>query len=232
MNRIGSRSAARAIHVRLRPRTVGLVGAQQPDWEVRWLRRRRRGRSRYYAVPLLGGYCSGCGAPIVGTTSKMKPCVGGRFCSRACMLKAVTTRTSDRPCQQCGKGFRPNQRTVNAGRFCSRQCAFAYLKRRGDYGGAPIRPRRDGRSARLKGVRKERFQPRDIFVRDRWTCQICGVATPEALRGLSDAGAPTIDHVIPLSAGGEHTTGNVRCACLRCNLRKGGRVEEKVVGKS
>jgi 5-methylcytosine-specific restriction endonuclease McrA len=34
----------------------------------------------------------------------------------------------------------------------------------------------------------------------------------------------TLDHVVPISVGGEHTRENVRCAHLRCNARRGNRV--------
>ncbi|MBW3543699.1 MAG: HNH endonuclease, partial [Planctomycetes bacterium] len=33
----------------------------------------------------------------------------------------------------------------------------------------------------------------------------------------------SMDHVIPRSRGGETTWENIVCACLKCNVRKGGR---------
>lgn len=35
----------------------------------------------------------------------------------------------------------------------------------------------------------------------------------------------TIDHVIPLSRGGEHLPANVQAACLRCNSAKHDRLD-------
>jgi 5-methylcytosine-specific restriction endonuclease McrA len=45
--------------------------------------------------------------------------------------------------------------------------------------------------------------------------------------------APTIDHIIPLSAGGDDTKANVRLAHFLCNSRRGNRgdVEQlKLIG--
>jgi 5-methylcytosine-specific restriction endonuclease McrA len=60
---------------------------------------------------------------------------------------------------------------------------------------------------RVKLTRKE------IFIRDGYTCQYCGVRTSHL----------TIDHVIPRSRGGLHTWDNVVAACQPCNHRKGGK---------
>lgn len=52
----------------------------------------------------------------------------------------------------------------------------------------------------------------NLFLRDRFQCQYCG--SPENL---------TFDHVIPRRAGGITSWENVAAACLKCNLKKGGR---------
>jgi len=61
-----------------------------------------------------------------------------------------------------------------------------------------------------------RFNRRNLFARDRNTCQYCGLQL--ALRHLS------FDHVIPRSQGGKTTWENVVCCCLQCNGKKGDRV--------
>lgn len=58
--------------------------------------------------------------------------------------------------------------------------------------------------------------PTVIFERDRWRCGICGKRVRRR-----DA---SIDHVIPLAKGGTHEPGNVQCAHLLCNIRKGARL--------
>lgn len=63
--------------------------------------------------------------------------------------------------------------------------------------------------------RNIRFSRENIYLRDKNTCQYCG-------RRFSKSEL-NIDHVIPLSQGGDTTWQNVVCSCLRCNNAKGGR---------
>jgi 5-methylcytosine-specific restriction endonuclease McrA len=57
------------------------------------------------------------------------------------------------------------------------------------------------------------FSRRNLFKRDRYTCQYCGERNTEM----------TIDHVIPRSRGGTSTWENCVLACLPCNMRKADR---------
>lgn len=54
-----------------------------------------------------------------------------------------------------------------------------------------------------------------IIARDKSTCHICGKRCKPAELHL--------DHLVPISLGGEHSARNVRVACRDCNLRKGAR---------
>src|ERR1700758_1715129 len=54
---------------------------------------------------------------------------------------------------------------------------------------------------------------KNILLRDRNTCQYCGVVLP--------AGELTLDHVIPRSRGGLSTWENLVACCHACNRRKG-----------
>lgn len=60
---------------------------------------------------------------------------------------------------------------------------------------------------------------RNLFARDQNRCQYCGhkFATSEL----------TIDHVKPRSQGGRTIWDNVVCACVKCNVRKGGRTPDQ-----
>lgn len=60
---------------------------------------------------------------------------------------------------------------------------------------------------------------RNLFARDHNSCQYCGKKFPPA--------ELSIDHVVPRSQGGRTTWENVVCACVRCNVRKGGRTPEQ-----
>ncbi len=63
--------------------------------------------------------------------------------------------------------------------------------------------------------RSLRLNRHTIFARDGHRCQYCNRRFPS--RQLS------LDHVVPRSHGGQTTWGNVVCACLKCNVKKGGR---------
>jgi 5-methylcytosine-specific restriction endonuclease McrA len=60
-----------------------------------------------------------------------------------------------------------------------------------------------------------KFNRRNIFARDGNRCQYCGRKFPTTELSL--------DHVVPRSQGGQSTWTNIVCACLDCNIRKGGR---------
>jgi 5-methylcytosine-specific restriction endonuclease McrA len=64
-----------------------------------------------------------------------------------------------------------------------------------------------------------KFNRRNIFARDNNQCQYCGrkFPTPEL----------SLDHVIPRSQGGQSTWENIVCACVSCNVRKGGRTPKQ-----
>src|SRR5688572_1027461 len=59
------------------------------------------------------------------------------------------------------------------------------------------------------------FSRRNVFKRDHWTCQYCGVQP-----GGEEL---TIDHVVPRSQGGTSTWDNCVLACIECNKRKADR---------
>jgi HNH endonuclease len=66
----------------------------------------------------------------------------------------------------------------------------------------------------------ETIDPAAVFERDGYRCQICKRKT----RGRHPAKrSPTIDHIIPLAKGGDHSYLNVQCACFECNSTKGER---------
>ena len=58
---------------------------------------------------------------------------------------------------------------------------------------------------------------REIFSRDRHTCQYCGRQSHDL----------TLDHIVPRHRGGGHTWENLVTACKACNHRKGGKTLEE-----
>ncbi|HVP28852.1 MAG TPA: HNH endonuclease [Myxococcota bacterium] len=67
--------------------------------------------------------------------------------------------------------------------------------------------------------RHVRFSRINIYARDDFTCQYCGLRYPRSDLNL--------DHVVPRSLGGRSTWENVVCSCLDCNRRKGGCTPEQ-----
>jgi len=57
-----------------------------------------------------------------------------------------------------------------------------------------------------------KFCKENVFIRDDYTCQYCGV--------FGDEVALTFDHVTPRSKGGETNWMNIVTACDRCNRKK------------
>jgi 5-methylcytosine-specific restriction endonuclease McrA len=64
-----------------------------------------------------------------------------------------------------------------------------------------------------------KFNRRNIFARDNNQCQYCGkrFSTSEL----------SLDHITPRSQGGGTTWENIVCACIDCNVRKGGRTPKQ-----
>jgi 5-methylcytosine-specific restriction endonuclease McrA len=64
-----------------------------------------------------------------------------------------------------------------------------------------------------------RFNRRNLFARDGNHCQYCGKSFPTSELSL--------DHIMPRSRGGDTSWENVVCACVACNVRKGGRTPQE-----
>lgn len=64
-----------------------------------------------------------------------------------------------------------------------------------------------------------RFNRRNLFARDNNSCQYCGkrFSTSEL----------SLDHVVPRSRGGDTSWENIVCACIACNVKKGGRTPQE-----
>ena len=64
-----------------------------------------------------------------------------------------------------------------------------------------------------------RFTRANLYARDSYTCQYCGVKGPGS--------ALTYDHMLPLARGGGTTWENIVTCCISCNRKKGGRTPEE-----
>lgn len=70
-----------------------------------------------------------------------------------------------------------------------------------------------------KGATIHRFNPIDVFSRDRYICQACGCKTRPDYNRFHPK-YPNLDHIVPLSKGGEHSIKNAQCLCRQCNIEK------------
>jgi len=65
-----------------------------------------------------------------------------------------------------------------------------------------------------------KFSRQNIYARDRYKCQYCGLAFPvEEL---------TYDHVLPKFRGGKTEWENIVTCCIPCNRKKGGHLPQEV----
>lgn len=90
------------------------------------------------------------------------------------------------------------------------------------YGSASARAAQVRRRQRIIGNGgMESIDRLAVFTRDNYLCHLCGTRTDPS--HYPNPNYPTLDHLIPISRGGQHTYANVRCACFRCNVVKGAR---------
>lgn len=82
---------------------------------------------------------------------------------------------------------------------------------------------RHRRRARKLAAFVENVSRATLMDRDSWMCGICGglidheAKAPEPL-------SPSIDHIVPLARGGQHSYANTQAAHLGCNVRKGAKL--------
>ena len=79
------------------------------------------------------------------------------------------------------------------------------------------------RRMRLRGVHSEAYDPIDIADRDGWKCSLCSKLISRVERHPHPRSL-TMDHIIPVSVGGDDVPSNVRACHALCNSIKGNRV--------
>ena len=83
-----------------------------------------------------------------------------------------------------------------------------------------VRTHYANRRARKRAAHIETVDYQEIYQRDNWTCQLCGV-------DLKDRpGEIHVDHIVPLARGGLHYRANLWTTCQTCNLSKGAKLVE------
>ena len=129
--------------------------------------------------------------------------------------------TTPRSCQQCGELFDAYLRHVRAGKskFCSSGCYWDSARLSEDELRERRRASKRVRRARERGARSEPYTFEEIAVRDGWKCGICAKRVGRSYPPNHPRSA-TLDHIIPLAAGGDDLRVNVQLAHRSCNSRK------------
>jgi 5-methylcytosine-specific restriction endonuclease McrA len=130
-----------------------------------------------------------------------------------------------RVCELCGESYVPMRYGRPDQRWCSKSCAQAWRN-----GARPPYQRnvvvgmaRKVQRSRIRSQRRaetwDGVTPAQIFERDRWHCGICGKRIGKSFK-YPHPRSKSIDHIVPLSEGGDDTAANKRAAHLECNRRR------------
>lgn len=139
--------------------------------------------------------CSGCGGWAIGSPSCLR-----------CRKQEARDALGPVTCQDCGAITGPPAPTHRH-------------KRCGDCWRVVRRKVKSKRRATIRGRAHEPYLRTAIFDRDRWRCQLCGKRLKPS-ETYPHPDAATIDHVLPLAAGGDDVAANVQAACAHCNWHK------------
>ena len=100
--------------------------------------------------------------------------------------------------------------------------AFRYMRQQRDILRQEELDREVARRRRIRVSDKN-----EVFERDNYTCQICGISKDyldSLCEGLGDYLLLEADHIRSVSQGGTgKDIDNLQCLCWRCNRKKGGR---------
>lgn len=123
---------------------------------------------------------------------------------------------SSRPCHSCGLPFVPLRPAGYFALYCSAECRTRETRARRRASGGEAKPYRGDRV--IGRVRRWA-----IYERDGWRCQLCKRKVNADLR-VPHPMAATLDHIVPVSLGGDHSEANLQLAHLACNSRKRNKV--------
>lgn len=166
----------------------------------------RRASNRENRAPLV---CRGCGEEMPIDVARNR-----KFCGAGC-AEAYRAQALDRcTAPGCDKPVR------------ARGLCHPHWRREARAEGREANPEWDERrranwNKRMQVVRAgEAIDRFAIFDRDSWVCGICAEPVDPAL-AWPHPRSVSIDHIVPLALGGEHSEGNVQCSHLVCNEIKG-----------
>lgn len=126
---------------------------------------------------------------------------------------------TERICRSCGRDFMGRRPTCEACR--SRRAYYAAKARQGD-GRTPAKWHRNvkRRTLRLASQTVEPVSLSVVYDRAGGLCCVCGFRIDLSIR-WPDPLSLSMEHVVAIVDGGEHSYANVRVSHLGCNLKKG-----------
>lgn len=145
------------------------------------------------------------------------------------MARYFTARRKTRTCRTCGQPFRiVNGFGIKTKLYCSEECQNIQQERTRK---AKNR-HHDSRLNRCQ-INDHTINVPKLYERDGGRCWICGGMTDPEDRKIREDGTiicgeryPSIDHVIPISRGGNNVWDNVRLAHRKCNSSRGAATPE------
>lgn len=91
---------------------------------------------------------------------------------------------------------------------------------------------RELREERIRSGEIEEIDLSALIERDGGICHICGKKVSDRVKFGGSRGKgedrtmyPSVDHIVPISRGGEHVWSNVKLAHLSCNAKKGAKMQ-------
>lgn len=169
-------------------------------------------RAAQYVPIIVLTECSGCGKPF----SYHKKGNERLYCSESCVRTAQldvrerwAARNQEKVTAMRKRYKRENREKVSAynawHRENNRDLYASYA---------------EARRAKMEGLMVEFVDKEVLLERDGWTCHICKGEIPKGLDWKHPL-FPHIEHIVPLSKGGEHSYENTAPAHASCNLQKG-----------
>ena len=120
-------------------------------------------------------------------------------------------------CRNCGKKFFSKSSDIHTPqKFCSDACKINF---KSFY--KTLKKRTDKYNTKIIDLE---LTPQMVFEEENYICYICGKKTTfkryDKNAKTTDDDYANLEHIIPISRGGNHTRDNVHCSCRKCNMEK------------